>query len=44
MSLFERGSVTGQASGRNMGLLLNQTEPGAVRIMQRSLEVYRALA
>jgi len=36
--------VTGQASGRNMGLLLNQTEPGAVRIMQRSLEVYRALA
>jgi len=44
VSLFERGSLAGEASGRNMGLLLNQIEPGVIRIMQRSLEVYRALA
>jgi glycine/D-amino acid oxidase-like deaminating enzyme len=44
VTLFERGSIAGEASGRNMGLLLNQTEPGVIRIMQRSVEVYRALA
>src|SRR5207248_6023844 len=44
VSLFERGSLAGEASGRNMGLLLNQIEPGVIRIMLRSLEVYRALA
>ena len=44
VTLFERGSLAGEASGRNMGLLLNQTEPGVVRIMQRSLQVYRDLA
>jgi len=43
VTLFEGSSIAGQASGRNMGLLLNQTEPGVVRIMQRSLEVYREL-
>lgn len=44
VTLFERGSIAGEASGRNMGLLLNQTEPSVIRIMQRSLEVYRDLA
>jgi D-hydroxyproline dehydrogenase subunit beta len=44
VSLFERASLAGEASGRNMGLLLNQIEPGVIRIMQRSLEVYRSLA
>ena len=44
VTLFERGSIAGEASGRNMGLLLNQIEPGVVRIMQQSLEVYRRLA
>ncbi len=42
--LFERGAIAGEASGRNMGLLLNQTEPGVIRIMRRSLEVYSELA
>ena len=44
VTLFERGSIAGAASGRNMGLLLNQTEPGVIRIMHRSLELYRELA
>ena len=44
VTLFERGSIAGEASGRNMGLLLNQTEPGVIRIMHRSLELYRELA
>src|SRR3979411_1358767 len=44
VTLFERASLAGEASGRNMGLLLNQTETGVVRIMHRSLEVYRKLA
>jgi len=44
VTIFERGSLAGEASGRNMGLLLNQTEPGVISIMQRSLEVYRNLA
>jgi D-hydroxyproline dehydrogenase subunit beta len=44
VTLFERGSIAGEASGRNMGLLLNQIEPGVIRIMQQSLEVYRRLA
>lgn len=42
--VFERGVIAGEASGRNMGLLLNQTEPGVVRLMQRSLEFYDQLA
>src|SRR5690349_19302841 len=42
VTLFERGSIAGEASGRNMGLLLNQIETGVVRIMQRSLDVYRS--
>ena len=44
VTLFERGSLAGEASGRNMGLLLNQIETGVVRIMQHSLDVYRTLA
>jgi len=44
VTLFERGSLAGEASGKNMGLLLNQIETGVVRIMQRSLDVYRQLA
>jgi D-hydroxyproline dehydrogenase subunit beta len=44
VTLFERGSLAGEASGRNMGLLLNQTETGVVRIMQQSLDIYRRLA
>ena len=44
VTLFERGSIAGEASGRNMGLLLNQTETSVIRIMQRSLEVYAELA
>jgi glycine/D-amino acid oxidase-like deaminating enzyme len=44
VTLFERGSLAGEASGRNMGLLLNQIETGVVRIMQQSLAVYRTLA
>src|SRR3982074_3759485 len=40
VTLFERGSLAGEASGRNMGLLLNQIESGVVRVMQRSLGVY----
>ncbi|TME19369.1 MAG: FAD-binding oxidoreductase, partial [Chloroflexi bacterium] len=41
--LVERDSIAEAASGRNMGLLLNQTEPEVVRIMRRSLDVYREL-
>jgi glycine/D-amino acid oxidase-like deaminating enzyme len=41
--LFERETVGGQASGRNMGLLLNQTEPGVVALMQRALVFYEQL-
>ena len=44
VTLFERGAIAGEASGRNMGLLLNQTETGVIRIMQHSLAIYRALA
>jgi D-hydroxyproline dehydrogenase subunit beta len=44
VTLFERGSLAGEASGRNMGLLLNQIEIGVFRIMQQSLDIYRTLA
>ena len=44
VTLFERGAIAGEASGRNMGLLLNQIETGVIRIMQQSLAIYRALA
>src|SRR4030088_537126 len=44
VTLFERGAIAGEASGRNMGLLLNQTETGVIRIMRQSLAVYRPLA
>ena len=44
VTLFERGSLAQEASGRNMGLLLNQVEPGVIRIMRRSLAAYAELA
>ena len=44
VTLIEQSAIANAASGRNMGLLLNQVEREVVRIMQRSLEVYRELA
>ncbi|MGH7903542.1 MAG: NAD(P)/FAD-dependent oxidoreductase [Candidatus Dormibacteraceae bacterium] len=41
--LLEQRVLAGAASGRNMGLLLNQVESEVVRIMHRSLDVYREL-
>ena len=41
VTLLERDSIAFHASGRNMGLLLNQTEPGVVQVMQRSIGIYR---
>ena len=43
VTLLERDAIAFHASGRNMGLLLNQTEPGVVQIMQRSIAIYREL-
>ena len=43
VTLLERDSIAFHASGRNMGLLLNQTEPGVVQVMQRSIAIYREL-
>ena len=43
VTLLEERSLAHAASGRNMGLLLNQVEPEVVKIMQSSLEVYREL-
>lgn len=41
VTLLEQRALAHAASGRNMGLLLNQVEPEVVRIMQRALEIYR---
>ena len=41
--LVERDAIAFHASGRNMGLLLNQTEPGVVELMQRSIAIYREI-
>jgi glycine/D-amino acid oxidase-like deaminating enzyme len=41
VTLFERRSLAHAASGRNIGLLLNQVEAEAVVMMRRALEVYR---
>jgi len=43
VTLLERDAIAFHASGRNLGLLLNQTEPGVVQIMQRSIAIYREL-
>jgi D-hydroxyproline dehydrogenase subunit beta len=43
VTLLEQRSLAHAASGRNMGLLLNQVEPLPVRIMQTSIEIYRNL-
>jgi glycine/D-amino acid oxidase-like deaminating enzyme len=44
VTLLEQSTLAHAASGRNMGLLLNQVEPLAVRIMGTSVEIYRELA
>jgi glycine/D-amino acid oxidase-like deaminating enzyme len=41
VTLYERRSLAHAASGRNMGLLLNQVEAEAVALMWKALEVYR---
>lgn len=43
VTLVEQRSIAHAASGRNMGLLLNQVEPEVFRIMQSSLETYAEL-
>jgi glycine/D-amino acid oxidase-like deaminating enzyme len=43
VTLVEQRSLAHGASGRNMGLLLNQVDPAAVRMMQTSVEIYREL-
>jgi glycine/D-amino acid oxidase-like deaminating enzyme len=43
VTLLDRRGVAGAASGRNMGLLLNDVEAGSVEMMQRALETYREL-
>ena len=43
VTLLEERSIANAASGRNLGLLLNQVEGAAARVMQCSLEVYREL-
>ena len=44
VTLFEQRELAAGASGRNMGLLLNQVEPEVVRVMRHSLDIYRELA
>lgn len=41
VTLYEQSSIAHAASGRNMGLLLNQVEVEVVKIMRHSLEIYR---
>src|SRR5258708_6575903 len=41
VTLIEQRSIAHAASGRNMGLLLNQVEREVVRIMHQSLGIYR---
>ena len=43
VTLIEQRQIAAGASGRNQGLLLNQVEPEVVRVMGRSLEIYREL-
>jgi glycine/D-amino acid oxidase-like deaminating enzyme len=44
VTLLEQSTLAHAASGRNMGLLLNQVEPAAAQIMEASVAVYRELA
>ncbi|MDQ6920271.1 MAG: FAD-dependent oxidoreductase, partial [Candidatus Dormibacteraeota bacterium] len=41
VSVFDSRGIAPAASGRNMGLLLNDVEPESVEMMRRGLEVYR---
>src|ERR1700737_80649 len=43
VTLREQHSLAHAASGRNMGLLLNQVEPLPVRIMRTSIDIYHEL-
>jgi glycine/D-amino acid oxidase-like deaminating enzyme len=43
ISLFDQRGIAPAASGRNMGLLLNDVEDQSVEMMYRALEVYREL-
>jgi D-hydroxyproline dehydrogenase subunit beta len=43
VSLFDQRGIAAAASGRNMGLLLNDVEAQSVEMMRRALEVYREL-
>ena len=43
VALLEQNGLAQAASGRNIGLLLNQVEPLPVRIMQTSIGIYREL-
>jgi glycine/D-amino acid oxidase-like deaminating enzyme len=43
VTLLEQSGLAHEASGRNMGLLLNQVDRAAVRMMQTSVEIYREL-
>src|SRR5437016_4000682 len=43
VTLLEQHGLGHGASGRNMGLLLNQVDTAAVRVMQTSIEIYREL-
>jgi D-hydroxyproline dehydrogenase subunit beta len=41
VTLLEQRSLATAASGRNMGLLINQVEPEALRMMEHALAIYR---
>jgi glycine/D-amino acid oxidase-like deaminating enzyme len=43
VSVFDSRGIAPAASGRNMGLLLNDVEPESVEMMRSGLEVYREL-
>jgi glycine/D-amino acid oxidase-like deaminating enzyme len=43
VTLLEKGGIAHAASGRNMGLLLNDVEPESVAMMRKALPVYRDL-
>jgi glycine/D-amino acid oxidase-like deaminating enzyme len=41
VTVFEQNWLASAASGRNMGLLVNQVDPRALRMMRTAIEVYR---
>jgi glycine/D-amino acid oxidase-like deaminating enzyme len=43
VTVLEKRGIAHAASGRNMGLLLNDVEPGSVAMMRRALPIYREL-